>query len=1224
MPMAQTTTYQYDSLGREIASIDAGGNKTTYVYDQYGNLASVTNPLGQVTSYKYDSQGNLTETIFPDGSSIEDSYDSEGRVTVDTDELGNSTQYVYNTFGDLIEEILPPVADADNGGAMTSPIYKYSYSNTGELLQVTDSLGNVTRYTYDPYGDQLSETLPDGETSYDSYNQYGELTQAIDFDGQVTGYVYNSLGQTTEKDYYQTVAQANSGTPSYSITYTYTALGQLLSVNDPRIGETTYQYNAAGMVTAIDSPEGTINYAYDPATNNLIQTYTDSTDIRYTYNVLGQLTSTTADELNGQTLGTPLVTTYTYTALGSTASETLPDGVTTTYVYDMNNNLVEEVNKDSSGNLLSEYQYVNDAAGNRVQALETTLQADGSLAQTKIIYKYDALGRVIEEQSQDLTGGQPQFNYTTNYTYDLAGNRISMVTLTSAGTTTTTYTYNGNDELLTAASSAGTVTTYSYDANGSLLLEQVNGQTVEQFTYNLENRLASATLYSTTSGGQSQVSNTQYFYDQNGNTVRTVSSVSTNGGPATTTATDYVIDEQNPSGLAQVLEARDGTTHAVTMTYILGDNIIAQVGHSLSSIRYFIYDGHGSTRLLLNSQGAITDRFAYTAFGNPIGFNPFTAATVYLYSGQQFDPLSGLYNMRARMYDPTTGRFTQADPQSGQTGDALSLHRYTYTWDDPVNLSDPSGYSPVSTLAETLDTLQKSIAGLALGALLIGAIPFIGPLAPYALAGEVAGIIGLVYSAVVTIEDVIAVTQELPYLYSLETTIGLVNPARKAAVHGIVAAALFTVVLDFTYLYVGYLLLVEADAFLGPFSGLLGFAFVALQIFTNAYYNVILAQNAESILTFSDHVTQTASNGHKIQYKVDAYFNQNADPVDVGKITKELWFGFNVGPWKILEYASDVIKDVASIENGNLSANTKAANLGAAVRDFYHVKTYLGGDFLQTSPAFGDMNVFINGVPIAPAAQNQSPAEEQVAPGSSEAGPLDPSDVLSTDDPRIMTVLAQATALWQAALGQPLPETPVVVVSALPAGVLAETLATSWNNKDQPTGYIIVVSPDADGRGWYLGSASSTASAFTQSPSASVLEAAPGSAAYGHYDLLTTLLHELGHVEGLMPGNPAFERYVQSIDGAQVFEAPGVTALLVDQDQELDFGGYPGDLIELDACAVSARAAITARRHNRSGHQCADCADCASRDPEQPRLDDDCYRSCARCPRCHARTKYFS
>ena len=133
-----------------------------------------------------------------------------------------------------------------------------------------------------------------------------------------------------------------------------------------------------------------------------------------------------------------------------------------------------------------------------------------------------------------------------------------------------------------------------------------------------------------------------------------------------------------------------------------------------------LYDGHGSTRLLTNAQGAITDRFDYTAFGNPIGFNPFTAATTYLYAGQQFDTGSGLYYLRARMYDPRTGRFTQTDPVSGQLGDAQSLHRYAYSWNDPVNLADPSGESPLDEISEALDQIQKSIAYLAFGSAVSG------------------------------------------------------------------------------------------------------------------------------------------------------------------------------------------------------------------------------------------------------------------------------------------------------------------------------------------------------------------------------------------------------------------------------------------------------------------------------------------------------------------------
>jgi RHS repeat-associated protein len=61
------------------------------------------------------------------------------------------------------------------------------------------------------------------------------------------------------------------------------------------------------------------------------------------------------------------------------------------------------------------------------------------------------------------------------------------------------------------------------------------------------------------------------------------------------------------------------------------------------------------------------------------------------YAGQYLDDESGLYWMRARYYDPTTGQFLSRDPIVSMTRDA-----YGYTSGEPINASDPSGLFPGS------------------------------------------------------------------------------------------------------------------------------------------------------------------------------------------------------------------------------------------------------------------------------------------------------------------------------------------------------------------------------------------------------------------------------------------------------------------------------------------------------------------------------------------------
>ncbi len=143
----------------------------------------------------------------------------------------------------------------------------------------------------------------------------------------------------------------------------------------------------------------------------------------------------------------------------------------------------------------------------------------------------------------------------------------------------------------------------------------------------------------------------------------------------------------------------------VKASYVLGHDVISQwLSNPPAGVlpaQFLLYDGHGSTRGLVDamglpvSVGSEQQVFAYDAYGNQlVGSGLTTAAaalTTLLYSGEFSDLATGLQYLRARFYNPATGRFNRVDPFSGNINDPQSLHKYLYTHGDPVNGIDPSG-----------------------------------------------------------------------------------------------------------------------------------------------------------------------------------------------------------------------------------------------------------------------------------------------------------------------------------------------------------------------------------------------------------------------------------------------------------------------------------------------------------------------------------------------------
>jgi RHS repeat-associated protein len=114
--------------------------------------------------------------------------------------------------------------------------------------------------------------------------------------------------------------------------------------------------------------------------------------------------------------------------------------------------------------------------------------------------------------------------------------------------------------------------------------------------------------------------------------------------------------------------------------YILQDNVI----------KYYILDGHGNVRALIDEEGSITDRYNYDAYGNLI-YKEGNTDNNYLYTGEYHDATSGLYYLRSRYMNPGTGSFTTLDTYAGTLGDPVSLHKYLYANANPVTYKDPTG-----------------------------------------------------------------------------------------------------------------------------------------------------------------------------------------------------------------------------------------------------------------------------------------------------------------------------------------------------------------------------------------------------------------------------------------------------------------------------------------------------------------------------------------------------
>ena len=134
----------------------------------------------------------------------------------------------------------------------------------------------------------------------------------------------------------------------------------------------------------------------------------------------------------------------------------------------------------------------------------------------------------------------------------------------------------------------------------------------------------------------------------------------------------------------------------ITAKYLRGINLIAaDLGGTRS---YYLFNGHGDVTGLANPAGSLTRAYDYDAFGNQKGTIDPVDPKKFRYGGEYWDDQTGTYYLRARYYNPGTGRFISEDSVWGKDNDPLSLNLYTYCYNNPINALDPTGHeaSPLS------------------------------------------------------------------------------------------------------------------------------------------------------------------------------------------------------------------------------------------------------------------------------------------------------------------------------------------------------------------------------------------------------------------------------------------------------------------------------------------------------------------------------------------------
>ncbi len=274
-PLGRIDTFTYDPVDRLLTTTDSVGNVTANTYDVAGNVRTITDGRNNVTTYEYDRLNRVASILDAEGDLTTFRYNGISNLLETTDALGRITQYDYDGLDRVVQQRWITGAatggpgDSDEAVTLTS----YAYDIVGNLLALTDSLGNQTTWTYDNLDRQVTMTDPLLRTETYVYDPLGLVTEMTDRSGYVTRYDYDPLNRLATETWVDGLS-AYGGTGDFVINYGYDPGSNLTSVADP-LSSLTFTYDALNRVATEDNvgtpnvPQVDLTFAYDQIGNRI-------------------------------------------------------------------------------------------------------------------------------------------------------------------------------------------------------------------------------------------------------------------------------------------------------------------------------------------------------------------------------------------------------------------------------------------------------------------------------------------------------------------------------------------------------------------------------------------------------------------------------------------------------------------------------------------------------------------------------------------------------------------------------------------------------------------------------------------------------------------------------------------------------------------------------------------------------------------------------------------